>query len=134
MLLAVLSNGLYFVAIPGQRALPWISLVLSLLALVLVLVGLKQVFGQPQIYRGKAFASILSVVSLLLFAFGAIAFYGGRHIPTVAGAPGVGDKVPEFSLSDSQGKQISLSQLLSEPVAGSSRPKGALLIFYRGYW
>lgn len=134
MLLAVLSNGLYFLGLPGQRVLPWASLVLSLIALILVLVGLKNVFGQPHIYRGRVFASILSIVSLLLFAFGALAFFGGRHIPTAAGAPKVGDKVPDFNLSDSNGKPVSLSQLLSEPVAGGARPKGVLLVFYRGYW
>lgn len=134
MLLAVLSNGLYFLALPGQQALPWAGLFLSLIALVLLLLGLKHVFGQPHIYRGKVLASILSIVSLLLFAFGTMAFFGGRQIPPVAGAPRVGEKVPEFSLSDSNGKPVSLSQLLSEPVAGGARPKGVLLVFYRGYW
>ena len=134
MLLAVLSNGLYFLGLPGQQVFPWASLVLSLIALILVLVGLKNVFGQPHIYRGKVFASILGIVSLLLFAFGTIAFLGGRHIPAAADAPKVGDKAPEFNLSDSNGKPVSLSQLLSDPVAGGARPKGVLLVFYRGYW
>jgi len=134
MLLAVLSNGLYFLALPGQQAFPWVGLFLSLIALVLVAMGLKHVFGQPHIYRGKVLSSILGIVSLLLFAFGLIAFYGGRHIPPATGAPRVGEKVPEFNLSDSNGKPVSLSQLLSGPVAGGARPKGVLLVFYRGYW
>jgi hypothetical protein len=134
MLLAVLSNALFFIGVPGQQALPWLSLLLSVIALVFVVLGLKRVFGQPPVYRGKVSAVILSIVSLLLFGFGLIAFYSGRHIPAAAGAPRVGEKAPEFSLADSDGKPVSLSQLLSGPAAGSPHQKGILLVFYRGYW
>jgi peroxiredoxin len=45
----------------------------------------------------------------------------------------VGQKVPEFTLADSNGKQVSLNELLTAPIDGKT-PKGALLVFYRGYW
>jgi hypothetical protein len=134
MLLALLGNALFFISIPGQRALPWLILLLSAFALVLVIVGLKRVFSQPQIYRGKASAIVLSVFSLLLFGLGLSASYSGRNIPAVPGAPQVGQKAPEFSLVDSSGKPVSLAQLLTAPTANASHPKGVLLIFYRGYW
>jgi peroxiredoxin len=54
-------------------------------------------------------------------------------LPASKGAPQVGQKMPEFSLPDADGKQVSLNELLSTPVDGQS-PKGVLLIFYRGYW
>jgi cytochrome oxidase Cu insertion factor (SCO1/SenC/PrrC family) len=74
------------------------------------------------------------MLSLLLFGFGLLAAYSGRNIPGFAGAPQVGQKVPEFSLADSDGKPVSLSQLLSAPLANGSHSKGVLLVFYRGYW
>lgn len=134
MLLALLSNALFFIGVPGQRALPWLILLLSVVALALVIDGLRRVFSQPQIYRGKVSAVILAVLSLLLFGFGLLASYSGRNIPAAPGAPQVGQKAPEFSLSDSNGKPVSLSQLLSAPLTNASHPKGVLLVFYRGYW
>jgi len=134
MLLAVLSNVLFFFKIPGQQALPWLSLLLSLIALALVGLGLKRAFGQPEVYRGKISAVVLAVVSVVLFGFGLLASYSSRNIPGVLGAPQVGQKVPEFSLANSNGKPVSLSQLLSAPMAKASHPKGILLVFYRGYW
>ena len=44
-----------------------------------------------------------------------------------------GKKAPEFSLSDTNGKLVSLSELLTTPVDGKT-PKGVVLVFYRGYW
>ncbi|PYL30538.1 MAG: hypothetical protein DMF45_02300, partial [Verrucomicrobia bacterium] len=43
-----------------------------------------------------------------------------------AQAPRVGEKAPQFSLPDQNGKQVALTDLLS--------PNGAVLIFYRGHW
>ena len=43
MLLAVLSNGLFFIGVPGQQALPWLILLLSVIALAFVVLGLKRV-------------------------------------------------------------------------------------------
>jgi peroxiredoxin len=41
----------------------------------------------------------------------------------VPSGPGVGEKVPDFQLTDQNGRQESLSSILG--------PKGALLVFYR---
>ena len=65
----------------------------------------------------------------LIFAI----FIAGRFLPPSTGAPHVGQKVPEFTLSDAKGRQVSLNQLTSEPVDGKA-PKGVLLVFYRGWW
>jgi len=69
------------------------------------------------------------VIAFFLFAF----FVGGRSLPASKGAPQVGQKVPEFTLTDTNGKAVSLNELLTTPINGSP-PKGVLLVFYRGYW
>jgi peroxiredoxin len=56
-----------------------------------------------------------------------------RWLPAAQGAPVAGQKAPEFSLPDTDGRPVSLSELRSAPVNGRA-PKGVLLVFYRGYW
>jgi peroxiredoxin len=55
-----------------------------------------------------------------------------------AGAPRVGQKAPDFTLPDTAGKRVSLSELLASPAAGAGEANGktrwVVLIFYRGYW
>ena len=56
-------------------------------------------------------------------------FFVGRWLPASKGAPQVGQRVPDFSLPDTSGKQVSLNELLTTPVNGNA-PKGVLLVFY----
>ncbi len=132
-IVALLSQGLFFVKVPGQNALPWLSLALATVAVILVLVGVKRAFFQPQLYRGKIAGSIIAVISLLLFAVTVFGFVTARKIPGTTGVPQVGQKAPDFTLADTNGQNISLAQLLSTPV-GNAHPKAVLLVFYRGYW
>jgi len=69
------------------------------------------------------------VIAFFLFAI----FIAGRWLPASTNAPHVGQKVPEFTLSDSNNRQVSLNQLMTEPIEGKP-PKGVLLVFYRGWW
>ena len=131
--LAILSQGLFFLKVPGQRILPWLNLALAVIALILLIVGLKRAFTQPRVFRGKVAGSILAVISVLVFAVTLLGFIHSREMPSAADAPQVGQKVPEFTLADSNGNQVSLAQLLSSPM-GNSSPKAVLLVFYRGYW
>jgi len=117
----------YFALFPITRDFPWASLLIFGIGAVLVLVGLFRAFGRPQLYRGKVFGSIFAVVALLFFGFFCYeTFYVPKQVPLSAQAPRIGEKAPEFTLSDQNGKQIALANLLS--------PSGAILIFYRGYW
>lgn len=129
-LAALLSNAGFFLGFPGQRAIPWLSVALAIAALVCAAVGIMRAFRQQQVYGGKVSSSILGVLSLLICGLVAIAAVTSRALPLATNAPQVGQKVPDFTLADTNGKQISLAQLLGTPPA----PKGVLLVFYRGYW
>ena len=94
----------------------------------MLIVGLFRAFGRPQLYRGKIFGSIFTAIALFLFAFfGYEIFYVLRQVPLSSQAPRVGEKAPEFTLVDPNGRSVALADLLS----GS---KAVALIFYRGFW
>jgi hypothetical protein len=118
----------FFVQFPSTRDFPWVNLLLFCAGGILFVIGLLRAFRKPELYRGKIFGPILAVLSVLvfsLFAYGL--FYVVRQLPSAAGAPQVGQKAPNFTLPDQNGKPISLTDL-------SSGAKGTLLIFYRGHW
>jgi len=117
----------WLVQFPLTRDFPWANLLIFAIGAALLFFGLFRAFGSPQRYRGKVFGSILAAVALLLFAFFSYEiFYVLRQVPLSAQAPRLGEKAPEFSLADQNGKTVSLADLLS--------PNGVVLIFYRGYW
>jgi hypothetical protein len=133
---ALLCNAAFFLNPPGQRAIPWLSVLLAGVALIFLARGLQHAFGQPKVYRGKILSSILSLVSLLLAGAAIFSFFEARAIPASAGAPKVGQKAPDFTLADTSGQPVSLAQLFA-PAVGDSKtipPKAVLLVFYRGYW
>jgi uncharacterized membrane protein len=122
-----------FVGFPAAPV-PWISLLLSLIGFVVVLLGLWRAFGQSTVYKGKLSGSIAAAFSLLFLAVATVSFWEARHIPAEsASAPQVGQLVPDFTLWDSAGHSVSLTQLISGS-AGKQPPKALLLVFYRGYW
>jgi len=117
----------WFAQFPVTRDFPWANLLLFAIGGVLLLVGLFRAFGHPQLYRGKIFGLIFTAIALALFGFFSYEiFYVLKQVPLSAQAPRIGEKAPEFSLPDQNGKQVALADLLS--------PHGAVLIFYRGYW
>ena len=135
-LIAAFSYFAFFVNFPVTRDFPWANLLLFLLAAVLIVMGIRRAFARDRAHptRSKVVASIVTTLSVLVCAFFIFAiFIAGRFLPPSTGAPHVGQKVPEFTLSDANGRQVSLNQLTSEPVDGKA-PKGGLLVFYRGWW
>ena len=120
----------FFALFPVTRDFPWANLLLFAMGGVLLSIGLFRAYGRPAEYRGKVFGPILTGLSVLVFAFFAYAlFYVVRHLPASAGAPRVGEKAPEFSLPDQDGKTVALNDLLQTPGT-----RAVVLIFYRGYW
>jgi hypothetical protein len=132
--IAFLSYPFFFVNFPNTRDFPWANLVLFGIAAVLLFFGIRRSFAPGRSRLAKVLGSILTALGVLIFAFFIFTiFVAARQLPASTGAPKVGQKAPEFSLVDSNGKQVSLAELLSTPVNGKA-PKGVLLIFYRGYW
>src|SRR5438034_10170776 len=104
----------FFAQFPITRDFPWANLLLFAIGAALLLVGLFRAFGRPQVYRGKIFGSIFVTISFLLFAFFAYEiFYVLRHVPLSSHAPRVGEKAPEFTLVDPNGRSVALADLLS---------------------
>lgn len=125
-----------FVWIPATRDFPWANLLIFLVAAVLLFVGIRRGFASDRRrpILSKIVTSLVAFVSfavIALFIFSVFVF--ARWLPPSTGAPHVGQKAPEFTLKDTTGRDVSLSQLLSEPVDGTP-PKSVLLVFYRGYW
>ena len=140
---AFLSYPLLFVRFPSTRDFPWANLLLFLVAIVLVLLGVRRAFASDRTHpiRSKIAGGILATLSLVVLGFFVFTvFIGARMMPASHGAPQVGQQAPDFTLSDTNGRPVALSELLTSPInanartAGAAAPRGVLLIFYRGYW
>lgn len=146
--LAVIGLNVAMVfGLPGQGMITWLTLLLGIAAALLGLLGIARAFG-PQRAGGKISSSILGVIALLICGLGIFIWIHARELPASSGAPHVGQKAPDFTLSDSNGNKVSLAQLLAPaqsaaPAGNAGTPSGAaanatqksvLLIFYRGYW
>lgn len=129
----VFSYLAVFVWYPVTRDFPWANLLLFAVAAVLLFVGVRRAFASDR-RRSKIVASIVATLSVVVIALFLVGFFvGGRALPASKGAPQVGQKAPDFTLTDTGGKAVSLNDLLSTPINGTP-PKGVLLVFYRGYW
>ena len=127
-LFSFVSYPLIFVQWPPTRDFPWANIVLFVIAAALVFIGLRRAFASERGKISKIGASILTLISgvaLALFVF--VTFVMSTWLPKSASAPQVGQKAPDFTLSDTNGTQVSLSEIFPNQ-------KGVLLIFYRGYW
>jgi hypothetical protein len=129
------SPFFYFLRPPPaiSHVLPWINLSLPAIGLIFLSIGLARAFRRSAVYSGKVWGSCATVIALLLLAGNAVLFQKTRDVPNSAGAPQVGQRLPEFTLPDSSGHPTSLSQLFAASADGS-QPKAVLLVFYRGYW
>lgn len=133
-LIALVSYELVFLWWPVTRDFPWANLILFAAAIVLLFMGVRRAFKPDKRLVSKIFSSLaalIGVLGLAMFLF--VFFVYARWLPTSAGAPQVGQKAPDFSLTDSNSKAVTLAELLTQPL--NNKPaKGVLLIFYRGYW
>jgi hypothetical protein len=118
----------FFAQFPITRDFPWANLLLFAIGGILLVLGLFRAFGKPRVYRGKILGPILAILGILMFGFFSYVFYYVLwQVPPSTRAPRVGQKAPEFTLSDQDGKDVSLRDL-------TSRSKAVALIFYRGFW
>ena len=133
-LFSFLSYPFLFIDYPVLRDFPWLNLILFAVALVLLIVGLRRAFQRGRKPISKVSAVIVTTLGVLIMAFFIfIAFIEARRLPASAGAPQVGQKAPELTLTDFNNQPVALTDLLAQPI--NNKPtKGVLLIFYRGYW
>jgi len=133
-LVAAFSYPFLFVTWAITREFPWANLVLFAIAFVLLFFGLRRAFKPDKRIISKIFSSLAATFGVLLLAALLFVIYVmGAWLPASAGAPQVGQKAPEFTLTDPNDKSVTLAQLLTEPI-NNKPPRGVLLIFYRGYW
>ena len=134
---AVLCNFLFFLRPPAQRAIPWLSLALAVVAIGLLVLGLRRLFTEPRGVGARILGSAIALVSLLLSAGAVFGFYSARAVPASADAPHIGQTVPTFTLADTNNRPVSLTEVLAggpTDPSSATAPKAVLLIFYRGYW
>lgn len=135
-LFAFLSYPLLFVRFPVTRNFPWANLLLSVFAVVLLLLGLRRAFAsdRPHPLRSKIAGGALATLSVGVIGLFFLTFFVWARLLPSHGAPQAGQQAPDFTLADTTGRHVSLSELRSTPINGAAGPKGVLLIFYRGYW
>jgi len=133
-LLALFSYPLVFVRWPITREFPWANLILFVIAFVFLFLGLRRTFKPDKRIVSKIFSSLAAAFGVFLLAGLLFMFFVmGTWLPKSVGAPQVGQKAPDFTLTDTNNKPVALTQLLTDPF-NNQPPKGVLLIFYRGYW
>ena len=133
-LFSFLSYPFLFIDYALLRDFPWLNLILFVLALGLLILGLRRAFRPGRRAISKVSAVVVATLGVLVMGFFIfIAFIEARRLPASAGAPQVGQKAPEFTVSDTNNKPVDLAELLAQPI--NNKPaKGVLVIFYRGYW
>jgi len=132
--LAALSYEILFVEWPITRDVPWVNFLLFAGALVLLFIGVRRAFRPDRRLISRIVAPIIATVAVLvigLFTF--ITLIQSRWLPASQAAPAIGQKAPEFNLTDTNGQTVTLASLLSQPINNRDK-KPVLLIFYRGYW
>ena len=134
--LSLIALIIYPLFVLETREVFWRSLVIFAAAGVFLATGLMRAFAQPDRYRGQVAGWVLTGLTIVMVGLVASAHYViSKHFPAARNAPKVGQQAPQFTLVNTGGKTVSLADVLSAPMAGSTvPPKAVLLVFYRGYW
>src|ERR1044072_2063221 len=114
-LIAFFSYFAFFVQFPVTRDFPWVNLLLFLFAAILLFMGIRRGFARDRAHPARSqivssTVTVLGVVVMASFVLGI--FVAGRWLPASTGAPHVGQTVPEFTLSDSNGRQVSFNKFI----------------------
>ena len=120
--IAFLSYPFIFVRWPVTRDVPWANALLFLIAIALLLLAVRRAPAGRRVW--PSIAAALGIAIGALFAVGIVV---GSRLPSSPNAPKVGQRAPELTLPDTNGRPVSLAQLIDGQ-------KGVLLVFYRGYW
>jgi len=121
---AFISYFGFFIRFPITRDVPWLTLILFGIAIVLLVSGLRKAAGR------RVLAWIVTILGIGVAAFFCVAvLIGTKMLPPSTNAPAIGAKAPDFVLLDTNRRPVALTKLLAEPGT-----KGVIVIFYRGYW
>jgi hypothetical protein len=127
VLAAPVLYGTVFVRWPVTRDVPWPMLLMFGAGLGLLLHATRNAWRDRAACRGRILAPLLLAFGVVATGFFSYAFLiGTRDIPESAAAPRVGDRAPDFTLPDQDGRPVSLTALLES--------RGAVLVFFRGWW
>jgi hypothetical protein len=130
-LVAAFSYPFVFVTWAITREFPWANLIMFAIAMALLFLGFRRAFKPDKRIVSKIFSSLAAALGLLnLAVLLFVVFVADSWLPASTGVPQVGQKAPDFTLTDRNDKPITLAQLLTEPV-NNKPPRGMLLIFYR---
>jgi hypothetical protein len=132
--IASLSSCLIFVWFPVTRDVPWANLLLLGIAAALVLMGVRRACAPERPRRATSAGVALATLSVAMCGgFVCATVMLARRLLASHRAPQMGQKAPDFRLSETHGTPVSLAELLAAPVKGRV-PKGVLLVFYAGAW
>ena len=126
-IVALLAPFGYFSLLEKISFAFWISVAAFVIAVVLLADGLRRAYAQPEAYRGKIAGPILAILALgVIGLFSYANHMMGQAYAKAANAPRVGDKAPEFLLTDAGGRKVDIAQLLAAPLAGGAAraPRG----------
>src|ERR1700682_6044975 len=108
--IAVFSYVFVFVRWPVTRDVPWVPLLLFVVAAALLIAGWRRAGGR------RVVAAIVGLAGFGLMAFFTVSItVGTRRLPLAHGAPAVGQRAPDFALPDTSHHTVALSQLLARP-------------------
>ena len=108
-LVAGFSHEFVFVRWPLTRDFPWVTLILFAIAMVLLFLGVRRAFKPDKKIVAKIFSSLAAAFGLFVFAaFVFLVFVVGSWLPASSAAPQVGQKAPDFTLTDANDKPVAL--------------------------
>src|SRR5260370_17553593 len=90
----VLSNWLYFLGLPGQKAFPWINVLVPAAGLVVLLVGVRRAFVSPQTSGGKILPPVFPILSAVVFGGAVWGLHHATGPPPASPAPPLGAHTP----------------------------------------
>jgi len=115
----------FFAKFPVLRDTPWVNVPVVILTAILGVVGMIVVWGKAKwgrrlLYLGGASVSLL-IAALLCFYVYSMSY----KIPGLSETTDALEQAPDFTLSDANGRMVSLSDY---------RGKKVIISFYRGFW
>jgi amino acid transporter len=126
---------LVFIRFPATRDVPWATLLMFAFGIGLLVHAMRRAYRDSATYRGKVMTPIALIVGVALggfFSYGTLV--GTRDLPPSSAAPRAGQRAPDFTLPDQDGRPVTLAELIAPAAGGAGHPGGVVLVFFRGHW